>query len=387
MKKLIYLTVLIIVFAACGNKSDKANKKAELEKLKKEQMALSEKIKLLEAELSKDNLLQQKVKYVSAVEITPVEFNHFIEVQGKVDGEENLAVNPKAAGVITDIFIKEGDAVKKGQLLASLDDKVYQKTLIELEDSYNFVKDLYNKQKNLWDKKIGSEVQYLSAKNNKESLENKINTIKEQIDMLKITAPISGTIEELGIKIGQAVAPGFPAFRIVNFSKIKVVAEVAEAYSAKIKEGNDVIIYIPDFDKEIKGKISFASKYINPTNRTFTVEVRLNAADFDARANMIAVIKINDYKASNAITIPVNMIQNSMNEQYVFIVHPENSKYKALKKIITVGMTYNGKAEIKSGLISGDKLITVGYQNLNNNELISFSEKTQGAFGTNSAIK
>lgn len=314
-----------------------------------------------------------QIKYVSVTELKPQEFNHYLEVQGKFDGDENVAVSPKSMGVITQIYVKNGEQVKKNQQLAQLDDEVLQKSMKELKSSYDLANQLYEKQKNLWDQKIGTEVQYLTAKTNKESLENRIATLNDQIDMMKIKSPIDGTVEDVPVKLGQSLAPGITAFRVINFSHIKVVAEVAEAYTAKVKTGDEVIVYVPDMNKEIKARISFASKYINPTNRTFIVEVRLEPREIDARANMIAVIKINDYKVPSTIVVSVNLVQKSLDKQFVYLVKEENNKMVARKQTITQGMTYNGLTEIKSGLKEGDKAITVGYNDLNDGQPVSVS--------------
>jgi membrane fusion protein, multidrug efflux system len=231
---------------------------------------------------------------------------------------------------------------------------------------------MFIKQKNLWDQKVGSEVQYLTAKNNKESLENKLKTLREQMDMTKIKSPIDGTVEELPIKVGQYVAPGMTTFRIVNFSHIKVTGEMAEAYSSKVKRGDSVIIYFPDLSKEIKARLTFSSKYINTTNRTFLVECRFGPGDFEYRANMISVIRIMDYKSDSAVVIPVNVLQKSLSENYVYIVRDEGGKKTARKQKIIVGSSYNGLVEILSGLQEGDKVITTGYQDLNDGQQVNF---------------
>ena len=344
---LLSFNFLLLSFYGCGNKADN---KAD----------------------PKNTKTETQIKYVSTMEVKLQEFNHFLEVQGKVDGDDNVSVSPKGMGVITQIFANNGNHVKKGQILAQLDDAVLQNSLKELKSGLDFATQMYDKQKNLWDKKIGSEVQYLTAKNNKESLENKMATLKDQIDMMKIKSPIEGDVEDVPVKVGQSVSPGITAFRVINFSHVKIVAEVAEAYSAKIKTGDDVIISIPDLNKEVKSKITFSSKYINPTNRTFIIEVKLNPNMIDARANLIAVIKINDYKVHSAIVIPVNYIQKSLEGQFIVLANENpSSKLVAHRQKVNVGMTYNGLAEIKSGLKEGDKVISAGYTDLNEGQVLS----------------
>lgn len=370
MKSIISIIILVIFFASCKN----ADKKAELESLKKQHDELSEKIKALEEEIAKtDSSVDIQSKFVKVDEVKTQKFEHYIEVQGKVDGDKNVAVNAQTMGVINQIFVKEGEEVREGQVLAQIDASVLEEGIKELESSMAFVDSLYQKQKRLWEQKIGSEVQYLTAKNNKESLEKKRKTLLEQVDMFKIKSPINGTIEEIPVKIGQTIAPGFPAFRVLNFSTIKIYADVAESYSSKIRKGNSVNIFFPDFEKEISANIDFASKYINPVNRTFQVEVRPSETqDIDFRANMIAVIRISDYKADSAIAVPINIVQKSMNNNYIFIASNDGKNLIARKCIVEIGYIYNGLAEIKTGLNAGDKVIMTGFEDLLEGQVVSY---------------
>ncbi len=313
-----------------------------------------------------------RVADVAITEVKTQEFNHYIEVQGRVDGEENVGVSARAMGVITDVFVSAGDAVKKGQVLAQIDDQQMQQALKEIQTQIDLATSLFNKQKNLWDQKIGSEVQYLSAKTNKESLENRKATMIEQIDMYKITSPIDGSVEDKSVKVGQSVAPGLPLFRIINFFHTKVVADVAESYTARIKKGNDVFVYFPDLGKDIPAKLDFSSKYINPTNRTFSIEINLQPGDIEYRANMIAVIKIKDYTNPVAVALPVNYIQTEMNDKYVFTVEKQNNNYVAKKQLVKLGQSYNGIVEITEGLKTGDKIISAGYQNIEEGQSVKF---------------
>jgi RND family efflux transporter MFP subunit len=369
MKKSLLLMSLLLFVFACNRPTDK---KAELEKLKKQHDELATQISKLEAELTAEGGLRAKTKNILVTEVTQQVFYHYIEIQGRVGGDQNIAVNCKTPGFVASVNVEEGQAVRKGQLLATLDASVLLKTKSELEAQLVFATDIYNKQKNLWDQKIGSEVQYLTAKNNKESLENKMKTLQEQIDMMRITSPIDGTVEEIPIKIGQVVSPGIPTFRVVNFSSIKVMADIAEAYSARVKTGDSVIIHFPDFNYDIKTKLSFTSKYISPINRTFQVEARITPGQYQFRANMIAVLRINDYKAPSAFVVPVNIIQKSMNEQFVFVSREEKGIKTAHKQTVTVGQIYNGMAEVLTGLNVGDKIITTGYQDLNEGQALSY---------------
>jgi membrane fusion protein, multidrug efflux system len=208
-----------------------------------------------------------------------------------------------------------------------------------------------------------------------ESVQNGISTLDEQIKMSVISSPINGTVEDIPIKVGQLASPAspIPAFRIVNFSKAKALADVGEAYSSKVKTGDQVKVFLPDLNRELTEKITFASKYINPTNRTFLVEAALPVSNIIFRANMIAVLMIKDYTNPAAIAIPQNYIQNSRDEgQFVFVAAEENGKKIARKRTITPSISYNGLTEVVSGLNEGDKIITAGYKDLYNGQPIDY---------------
>ncbi|MFA5974215.1 MAG: efflux RND transporter periplasmic adaptor subunit [Lentimicrobiaceae bacterium] len=362
---ILYLSLsfsLLLLFAACSSNVDK---RAELDKLKKQQDQIADQIKKLESELKVTDSTNIKYSDVMVTEVQPSEFNHYIEVQGSVDGQDNVAVAPQMPGVVTAVYVKEGDAVRKGQVLAQLDDDVIQQQIAGVKQQLDFATNLFVKQKSLWDQQIGSEVQYLTAKNNKESLEKNLATLHQQIEMYKIKAPINGTIEEVGVKVGQMAAAGItPVFRVVNFSSVKIMADIAEVYAPKVKVGNDVLVSFPDFNQELKSKIVFSSKYINPSNRSFQIEIHLGASKVEYRANMIAVVKINDYQNKKAFVLPVNLVKDSQDGKYVFVAREEAGKTVAHKQKVELGQTYNGLAEITSGLQAGDKIISTGFNSL-----------------------
>ncbi len=368
MRRSFLFLCILSLLVSCGGSEDK---EAKLEQLRKERDNLSIEIKTLEKEIYPEGNIKMMTVRIDTLHKEP--FNHYIEVQGRIDGNENIGVSPRTPGVVNRILVNEGDYVSKGEVLAELDAEVLKQTLFELESQLGFATEMFNKQKALWDQKIGSEVQYLTAKNNKESLDNKIATIQDQIKMSNITSPIDGTIEEIPIKVGQMAAVGFPAFRIVNFSKAKAVADVGEAYTNKIKTGDQVQVFLPDLDKEFDQRVSFSSKYIDPTNRTFVVEVELPTNHLVYRANMIAVLRIKDYNNPTAISIPQNYLQSSRDEgQYVFVVSETDGKKVARKRNVKPGITYNGLTEIVSGLNDGDLIITAGYKDLYDGQYIDF---------------
>jgi len=371
MKKILIFIGIMAIMAACGN-SD--NKQAQLDKLKKEHDKIAAQIAQLEKEINPEGIVNAAA-IVMVDTVTPGLFEHFIEVQGRIDGNENVAVSPRTPGVVTRILVKEGDYVKKGQVLAELDAEVLQQQLTDLNTQLQFATDLFKRQKDLWDQKIGSEVQYLTAKNNVESLQNKIATLQDQLAMSNITSPIDGTVEEIPIKVGQMAAVGTPtpAFRIINFSRAKAVADLGEANTAKIKVGDQVKIFMPDLNRELTERVTFASKYINPVNRTFLVEVTLPPDNNVYRANMIAILMIKDYSNPSVIAIPQDFVQTSRDEgHYVFIAATENGSLVARKRIIQPGITYNGLTEILSGMNAGDILITAGYKDLYDGQPISY---------------
>ena len=372
MKKLLFIASMIVLLTACGGQ--KNDKSARLTELKKQREQISEEISKLEKELGPADSIQ--LTHVKVDLLAPKLFEHYIEVQGRIDGNENIGVSPRnQGGVVTKILVKEGDQVKEGQVLAELDAVVLKQQLTDLKNKLSFVTDIYNRQKSLWDQKIGSEVQYLKAKNDMESVQYSIATLEDQIRMSVITAPINGTIEDIPIKVGQMAssASPTPAFRIVNFTKAKALADVGEAYTSKVKTGDQVKIFMPDINEELTERVTFASKFINPTNRTFLVEVALPDPKFSLRANMIAVLRINDYSNPAALSVPQNYIQKSPDEgSFVFVGVEENGKKIARKKIITPGVTYNGLTEITAGLTVGDMIITAGYKDLYNGQLIDF---------------
>ncbi len=368
------LSIITIVISSCGDKNSVKAKKEKLEKLKTEQAALITQIKTLEDEIkASGDSIETKVKMVNVAitEIQTSNFRHFIDVQGQVDGDENTTISAKVPGLVLNVFAKPGSVVKAGQILAELDGNAVKKQIQSMETNLSLVTDLYNKQKALWEKQVGSEIQFKQAKTNKESLEQQIGAMREQLSMYKITAPSNGTIDEVNLKNGQTAAPGMPYFTIVNFNKLKVKANVAEAFANKVKQGNNVQILFPDLNKNIEAKISYSGKGISALNRTFGVEVNL-PNDNSYLPNMIAVVKIIDYEKTNAIVVPVNCIQNGEEGSHVFVAVKENGKNIAKKRTVIVGETYNENAEILSGLEKGEQLITVGYSDLNDGEVIKF---------------
>jgi membrane fusion protein, multidrug efflux system len=368
---IISLVALLIMFS-CST-----DKKAQLNKLKSQQTALAEKIKNLESELrtsGKDELNPEKFKFVALTDIKTDKFDHFIRVQGKLDGDQNASVFAEAPGTISAKYADVGQKVVKGQILAQIDDQQYRNQMESLETNYKFASEMFDKQQRLWDQKIGSEVQYLQAKTTKESLDRQISSLRQQVDKFRIKSPIDGTIEECNIKVGVVVSPDprAVAYRVVAFKNLKVSAEVSEAYSSKVQVGDKLNLLFPDIKKQLETNVDFVSKYINPVNRTFIIETRIPNGLEDMKANMMAIIQINDYHADKAILAPMNVIQTDQTGSYVYVVRPKDNYSAAFKQPVVIGNSYNGVAEIIKGLTVGDRVITAGYQELIDGEYIRF---------------
>lgn len=369
MKKVLIFSVLTVLFFSCSQ----PDKKQQLEELKKKQQEIAAQISQLETELVTAGISigKKESKPVEIITLTPSDFNHFIEIQGTVKADDEVIVPSEMGGTIKKVHVKEGDFVKAGQILAEVDSEILNKSLEEVKSNFELAKTVFERQQRLWDQKVGSEIQYLQAKTNKESLESRIASMEEQILKTKIKSPISGTVEEVPVKVGQMAAPGSPVARVVNFSNVKVVADLAESYSSNVQVGNDVLIYFPDMREEVESKISFTGKYINPVNRTFSIEVPLKSGKIEYRVNMVAVVKINDYKNPEAIAVPVNLIQNSRNGKFVYLVKQNGNDLIATKQPVETGLVYNGLAEIKSGLTVGDRIISQGYQVVNEGQSVT----------------
>lgn len=368
--KFLYIALTVLVVACSAPAGDKAldQKKAELEKIKKEKDGLDAKIAKLEEEISKlDTTVHQKVMDVVAEPLKAQPFKTFIEVQGHVDADENVSLSSQMPGVVTRINVKVGDEVSKGQVLAETDAAAIQQQISDLQTNLDLAKQVYTKQENLWNQKIGTEIQYLQAKANKESLEKKMGALQEQLRMSKIISPINGTVDAVNIKLAQSVAPGMAAINVVNFSNLKVKADVAETYSARVKTGNEVQVIFPDIKDSLTAKVNYAARAINLLTRTFGVEILLDNKK-QYHPNMVAKLKINDYtSAKPQITVPVKFIQRGTADSFVLVA--ENGK--AVKKEITISHEYNGLAEISSGLNEGDMLITEGYDLINEGDVIN----------------
>lgn len=370
------LALSMMIFAtSCGSKDANTleGKKAKLTELKKNQTELAAEIKALEAELEKDSPLKiEKSKMVAVSTLTTTNFQHFIDATGRVEAENNQFITAQTGGAITKLFVKEGDFVNKGQTIATIDNSILRNSMQEIMIQLETAKTLYERQKALWDQKIGTEIQLIQAKTSVESLEKRILTLKSQDALNVVVSPISGYVDEVRLKAGEMAAPGIGIVRVVNFNNLKVTANIPDTYAGTISKGNIAQINFPDISKSTKASLSFVSQTVNQVSRTFTVEAKIPAFDKMLKPNLTATLLINDQNKANAIVIPENMIQNTEKGSIVYVAEEEGKNQVARARQVVTGLSYNGQIVINSGLQAGDKIITEGYQDMVDGQIIKF---------------
>lgn len=310
---------------------------------------------------SADLRLKVKKIPVTTQKVAVETFEHYFEVHGNVEVEENAALFAEAPGTVQKIHVREGQRVSKGDLIISIDASAAESGLKELEKGYELANKVFEKQSALWDQKIGSEIQYLEAKTNKESLEQKLKTMKEQLDMYKIRAPFSGVVDDITPRVGEAAAPGFPVARVLNLSKIYLESDVSEKYVSTLKVGGVVKVSFPSLGEEVMAKVTRIGNFINPANRTFKLRVEFGNPGGKYKPNQLAVLKIRDYKSDNAIIIPSKIIQQDRDgKDYVYTFENKKNVERVKKLVLEVGKEYKGQAEILSGLDSNTVFISKG---------------------------
>lgn len=384
-----YLKNLFLIFgifglAACssGTGEEKptayAQKKTQLDSLKKEQTALNDKIASLEQEvlaLRPDSLIKRIA--VHAGQPKQGTFKHYITIQGKIENKNSVMINPKMAGRVSKIYVKEGQKVRAGQALARVDASVMYEQLQELKTALKLADTLYKKQKKLHEQNVGTEVDYLNAKNNKEGLERQLQSLQTQINQSAITSTISGVVDEVFVKTGESTAPGAPAFRVVNHQDVVVSVPVPDRYLGDLVVGKSVEVFFPDVEDTVQGKIAFISASIDPINRTFEIEVDIpkSQKSENVRANMLAVVKINDKTYQNALYVDKNIIQQDEQGDKVFVVVEKDGMKRALAKSVELGTDYGGEVLVKKGLDAEDQLVTQGYQDLVDGDPLKIMQK------------
>jgi len=388
MKKMIGIVLLAFLVTACGSsKKDAAgelnDKKAELQKLKGEQQTLTEKITALEKEIAKvDTSVVAKPKLVAVAAIDPQSFEHFIDLQGKVDATNIAYVAPPngLGGVVKALNVKQGQAVRKGQVLAHLDDQMIRQQIEPLRVQLASAEDTYRRTKNLWDQGIGTYQQVLTAQTQVETLKRNIGVIQKQAALMTVTAPMSGVAETVNVRVGETftgMTANGPQISIVNTGSLKITALVPENYLGRVGVGTTLEVVLPNANnKTLTTKVNVAGKIIDPTSRSFQIEAPV-PSDPSLKPNQIAIVKIKDYDAPNAITIPLNVLQTDEQGKYVMVAAKEGGKTIARKRRVQVGELYGDRLEVKSGLQSGEVIVTEGYQELYEGQAITTDTKVQ----------
>lgn len=376
MKKITLLLILgAFLLTACGPR----DKQSQLQRMERQRDALNEKIEQLEAEIAQSSggpaQTPEKVTYVAVKQANPLVFQHFIKVQGTVESDNNILIPSQTSGIVKKILVDEGDRVTKGQLLAELDGAIYESSIAEMENALDLANTIFERRKRLWDKNIGSEIEFLQAKNNKENLEKRLETLNEQYQLTKITSPINGTVDDIMIKEGEMAAAGRGAIRIVQLSRLKIVAALSENHISRIKKNDIVSVEIPVLGLNFKNSIGSVSQVIDPDNRTFDIEIEVPREQKNIKPNMLAVVTITDYTNPQAIVVPQNIIQKTGTENFLFSASKENGRWIASRKVVQTGENYNDRVEILAGLNPGDFVVISGFQNLADGQRVSVTNQ------------
>ncbi len=402
-----FVTSIVSVLVACNGKAAKDKKaevadlKAKLEKLKKEKNGLDAQIRQVEDQLAKaDPSSTHAQKLVSIDTIKLDDFAHYIELQGRIDAEDVAYVSPAGmGGVVKAVYLNTGSPVRKGQTILKLDDALARQGLVAAQQQAGMLKarleqaqTIYERHQNLWKQNIGAEINVINAKAEVEALQSQlraaeaqVRAAEEQVSQTNVTAQISGTIDQLNVKVGEFFSPQTAAdprvgqIKIVNNSRIKMVSDVPENYSSRINKGDKVEVDVTESGKPpFISTLSVVGAAVNPATRSFTVEAKL-PPDPVLKPNQLATVKILDYEAKNAVTVSVNYVQTDEKGKYVYVAEKKGDKMIARKRPVVVGESYGGEIEIKSGLQNGDLIISEGYQTVYDGQAVSTSLPTAAA--------
>ncbi|MEQ9298298.1 MAG: efflux RND transporter periplasmic adaptor subunit [Cyclobacteriaceae bacterium] len=386
MNQRLYMVLILasVLVTACGETSTTSDVLAsgDLEAIRARKKELSEAQKALNQEITQlDGFIKnaegsKNVPLVTAFEANRQKFEHYIELQGDVTTKQNVLIYPEAAGILIRVLVKEGQSVKKGELLATIDKGGMDSQLNQMKTQIALAKTTFERQERLWNQKIGTEIQYLQAKSNYESQESMIKQLESQLDKYKITAPFSGIIDDVIKDQGTVVAPGGPGsevFRIINLSEMYLEVSVPESHIANVTKGKNVEVYFPVLNRSITSTVRQTGNFINPNNRSFTVEIPLPNSDNLIKPNMTAKVLINDYLNEQALLIPQSVIsENAEGEQYVFVATDKNNESlaNAQRKIIATGLTKGDNVEILSGIDNGDMIIQEGARSVRSGQQV-----------------
>ena len=363
MKNILYILGISLILASCQDKIVQSDDIVQLNNqkviLKKQLDSIATKLKLVEDNLARLDPLK-KLASVTTINPKVQDFKHYIEVQGIIKADKSVELHPEIGGTITNIYVKEGQNVYSGQVLAQLDTSILNSNISQVETQLNLANTTFERQTRLWNQKIGSEMQYLQAKAQKEGLESNLKALKSQAKKMKIIAPFSGTIDQVFAKVGELSSPQLPFLRLINLNKVYLESEITEAYLKEVKKGTEVIINFPSIQKEISSKISQVGNYINPNNRSFKTRVDIRNNSNDIKANQLADIKINDFSV-NGIVIPSNILQKDRDGNYfVYTISSKDSMNIVVKTTVIVGKEYKNLSYISNGLTENDLVIDKG---------------------------
>lgn len=382
MKKFVFVAATLFL-VSCGNLEEKsineviktndlAEIKAKKLELSERQRELNTQIDLLDAAIDKLDP-SRNIPLVTTQLVKDTLFRHFTEVQGDVATKENILIYPEFSGLLREVYVKEGQKVTKGTILARIDDGGLSSQLAQIEAQATLAKTTFERQKRLWEQNIGSEIQYLEAKTTYDAAQNSVNQIRTQVGKTVVRAPFTGVIDQVISEQGVVVNPGQNAlFRLVNLDNMYVLASVPENYLGKIKTGTSVIVEIAAIGKQFEGVVRQVGNFINPDNRSFQIEVALPNKEGQIKPNLIATVRLNDYTAENAIIVPENTIQqNSQGQTLVYLFEKESDSTGVAKRVIVeTGYTYRQDIEILSGLKPGDQVIVEGGRNLRDQQKV-----------------
>lgn len=362
MKNIYLIIVSAIALASCSP-SDLEKKQAELKKAKEELASLKEQVSTLETEISELDTTSAKEELGTAVAILQLEkgvFAHTLNVHGVVEASKNIMANPEVPGRIITIDVREGQKISKGQTLATIDASIIRRNIEEVKKSLEFATTIFEKQQSLNEKGVGTEVQFLEAKNRKESLQKTLETLHSQLAKYVVTAPISGYVDEVIPKAGEMANPQMAIARLVNLEKVFVEADVSEALLGKVNEGDEVVVNFSSLQKIVKGKIVQVGQYIEPQNRTFKIKVDLAEQNILFKPNLLSIVRLTDYEVADAIFVPTTTVQEDLKGNYVFV----NEGGKAAKKYVKLGVSNRSDTEILEGLEGNESMIVKGFRGL-----------------------
>ena len=370
MKYILFSFITAILFAACQAEiaapTNLAERKALLVEQKKQLRELQKSIDTLQMAIHKEEPPKDKpMKTVSIVKLVKEEFKRFSEIQATIKSDDIAVASSETGGRITYLKAKEGQSVKKGQLIAKVDLDAIDKQVDEIKTSLSLAKDTYERQKRLWEQNIGSEIQYLQTKNNVDRLEQSLKTLDFQKTKANIYAPISGAIDKVMLKEGEMSSPGLPIVEILNTYKVKVVANLPENYLGKVKRGQYVDIHFPAIDLDKKAKITLVGRSIDSANRTFKIEIEMSNHNQVLKPNLLAIVKINDLTIDDALIVPQELVlQEISGKEYLMVVGQKEGKKVAAKKFVVPGESYDGRVQIVEGITTEDEIIVVGARNV-----------------------